>query len=194
MSESYQGNWTEYFSQFCTRHADEENALFGVLSNMPDDLNNVPFKTRFKQRNWHKEIGSETEELFMMQMAVKFDEVINRYAFKIQSYHNNIANIMKRYESVTVADSDVKTGTDSSNGKTNEFYNPVNDNSSSVLVGKDTSESSVTFGNTKTMNRTRILQFAYNTDNAALIKGVNDLDSVYEEALEYLDRLFMVVL
>ena len=194
MPISYQAQYTESFSDFCQRHSADDAQLFGVLSAMPADLNQVTFETRFKQRNWHKEIGSETEELFIMQMAVKFDEVINRYKWKIEKFHTKISTMLDRYDSVNITDTDTNSGTDSSNLEAKQYLNPINGGNTGYLTDKRIDDNSFTHGKVVTMSRTKILQYAFNDNNATLIKAINDLDSIYEEALEYLDRLFMVIL
>ena len=102
--------------------------------------------------------------------------------------------MLDRYDSVNITDTDTNSGTDSSNLEAKQYLNPINNNSSNILSDKRVDDNSFTHGKVVTMNRTKILQYAFNDNNATLIKAINGLDDIYEEALEYLDRLFMVIL
>ena len=74
MEYANQANFTEYFSDYLKKFPIPE-----ILNKMPVDDNGISFAQRFKDRNYYKEIGSETEELFTMHLNIKCQEVVNKF-------------------------------------------------------------------------------------------------------------------
>ena len=85
MEYTNQANFTEYFSDYLKKFPIPE-----ILNKMPVDDNGISFAQRFKDRNYYKEIGSETEELFTMHLNIKCQEVVNKFLWKI-----TISNVKK---------------------------------------------------------------------------------------------------
>lgn len=234
-------NFTELFSDYLKSYN-----LPSVLDVMPEDDSGIAFKQRFIDRNYYKELGSETEELFTMHLAIKCSECVNKYLWKINIIENERDKILDRlvnYQNEvndtysgndeesntgtdTVKNTDsgndvvdtVNSGNDTTNG--NDYYNPVIDTSSDNIINKNKSDTTygrkvneqtkygkvtdvnTTYGkkNTITYGKklTRIEKLNYvltnNYSTPELIEQTIKLNNIYEEALEYLDILFMGVL
>lgn len=130
------------------------------------DLN---FKELFISRNELKEIGAETSELFYKYMIPKCNEMAIKYIPLINSFIDNFTKLFDR----TVLES----GKDSDS----DFINPINeDNAKLQNLSKKEYEHNRSFGFFKT--------------NAEIMAQVMKLESIYNDALQYLDNLFMGVL
>ena len=213
-------NFTELFSDYLKSYN-----LPSVLDAMPEDDSGIAFKQRFIDRNYYKELGSETEELFTMHLAIKCTECVNKYLWKINTIQNNRDKILDRlisYENVIEdkhTGTDIETnsgedknetinsGSDETNG--NDFYNPVIDTSDNIINKNNAStnygkkvDNNITYGKKlsteygKNITRTEKLNYILtnNYSTPELIEQTNKLNNIYEEALEFLDILFMGVL
>lgn len=181
-------NFTEYFSKYLETHD-----VPSSLDKMPLDENGKTFKQRFIERNYYKEIGSETEELFTMHLAIKCDECVEDYYWRIQLFSENYSKLMDRFVSVHNEIKDTNSGTDSSNDTAKHYLNPV-DNQSDKLSDKDSVDRKVIYG--KTIKKVEDLQHAVSwaRSNPEIMKAALDLEDIYTKALASLDCLFMVVL
>lgn len=181
-------NFTIYFSQYLKNHE-----VPSSLDRLPADENGKSFKQRFIERNYFKEIGSETEELFSMHLAIRCDEVVEDYGWRIKIFSENIDKLMDRYiptHNVTVI---ANEGSDTSEGNNEHYYNPLNAQSG-TLSDNDKVGSTLTYGKTTTETIDRQHAVSWARSNPEIMKEIMALEDVYETALKSLDTLFMAVL
>lgn len=181
-------NFTIYFSDYLKDHE-----VPSVLDKMPEDSNGKSFKQRFIDRNYYKEIGSETEELFTMHLAIRCDECIEDYLWKIQLFNDNYQKLMNRYIDVHNEFDTQNDGEDKSNSEVKNYLNPLDDQSD-VLDSKGKQDNSYEYG--KHTHRTEDRQHAVSwaRSNPEIMKASLELEDIYTKALESLDNLFMEIL
>lgn len=188
-------NFTEYFSQYLVKYS-----LPAILQEMPNDLLGVTFVDRFTNRNYTKEIGCETEELFAMMIDIKAHECVNKYSWKIELFKNNYNSLLDTYITTVKSGSDSYTDTDNeTQSNESNVYNYLNPliNSSETLeshskqTDSQTKADSLTHKRTYTESDGKILTAKSKPEIMESMLKVND---IYEEALAYMDCLFMELL
>lgn len=210
MKEVYQGNFTTYFSTWLKDKSTEvdgetiyENvekvkSLFQLMPDIPftkrtGEIETMTFAERFMERNWYKEIGSETFELFEMQLTIKSREVASLFAEKIRSQLEHFSKLYDRF--IEVTDSNSHNDSGESDGSSKGFYNPVtlefNESNSNIDNASKTNNS---YSNNSTDTFVRNKMYSFLKTNPQVMEEVNKVEMIYEKALSYLDTLFMVVL
>lgn len=203
----YQGNFTTYFSTWLNDNATEIDGvvvyphkvlvekLFEKMPSYTFNENNevVTFADRFIKRNYYKEIGSETYELFEMHLANGSYEVATLFGDKIRTQLDNFNKLYERF--IEVEESDTYDETSSDKRELKDYYNPVVNTFTESNANIDTASSDDnTYTKEFTETRKRAKLYSFLKTNPQLMDEVNKVEIMYERALEYLDILFMVVL
>ena len=171
----YYAEYTETFGDFLLNNGGDEY-LKKVLANYPAFVVGevtIDFVPLFKNRNFYKEIGSETEELFKHNLERLADEVYTRNAIQINAYLAQADKFTQR----SIDDTDITTDY--------AYLNPVDApaviNNKSKLAGatKRTYDFKVWLGGNKS--------------NAELVKEIADLYALYNDMLDSFDILFLGV-
>ena len=171
----YQAEYTETFGDFLLNNGGDEY-LKRVLANYPAFVVGevtIDFVPLFKNRNFYKEIGSETEELFKHNLERLADEIYTRNAIQINAYLAQADTFTQR----SIDDTDTTTDY--------AYLNPVDApaviNNQAKLAGatKRTYDFKVWLGGNKS--------------NAELVKEIADLYALYNDMLNSFDILFLGV-
>lgn len=160
-------NYTMFFYQYIE--------AIGGQENLPTELQNFPtweeqnFIDRFIERFKYREIGSETVELFSHNLKMCTNEAISIYKRKLQLQLDNFDDLYKR----TVAE----------NGESIDelYYNPINSQSNKLQ-----SKSKNNYQREKT--------YGYIYSNVQIMEQVEKVNIIFEDILNYFERLFMVVI
>ena len=153
-----------------------DDYLKRVLANYPAFVVGevtIDFVPLFKNRNFYKEIGSETEELFKHNLERLADEIYTRNAIQINAYLAQADTFTQR----SIDDTDTTTDY--------AYLNPVDApaviNNQAKLAGatKRTYDFKVWLGGNKS--------------NAELVKEIADLYALYNDMLDSFDILFLGV-
>ena len=180
--EGYQAEYTETFGEYTETFGDfllnngGDEYLYRVLANYPafvvGDVT-IDFVPLFKNRNFYKQIGSETEEFFAHNLERLADEVYTRNAIRINAYLAQADTFTQR----SIDDTDTTTDF--------AYLNPIDApaviNNQAKLAGatKRTSDFKVWLGGNKS--------------NAELVKEIADLYALYNDMLNSFDILFLGV-
>lgn len=181
-------NFTIYFSQYLKNHE-----LPSALDKLPSDANGKTFKQRFIERNYYKEIGSETEELFEMHLAIRCDEVVEDFGWKIKLFNDNYENLMNRYIDVHNEKTEQNEGEDISENENHNYYNPL-DTQSNTLSDTDKSKGNLKYGKKITTKEDYQHAVSWARSNPEIMKASLELQDIYSLALEFMDNLFMEIL
>ena len=169
------GEYTETFGDFLLNNGGD-GYLYRVLANYPAFVVGevtIDFVTLFKNRNFYKQIGSETEEFFAHNLERLADEIYTRNAIRINAYLAQADKFTQR----SIDDTDTTTDY--------AYLNPVDApaviNNQAKLAGatKRTSDFKVWLGGNKS--------------NAELVKEIADLYALYNDMLDSFDILFLGV-
>ena len=175
MIGEYQAEYSETFGEFLLNNGGDDY-LKRVLANYPAFVVGevtIDFVPLFKNRNFYKEIGSETEELFKHNLERLADEVYTRNAIQINAYLAQADTFTQR----SIDDTDTTTDY--------AYLNPVDApaviNNQAKLAGatKRTYDFKVWLGGNKS--------------NAELVKEIADLYALYNDMLDSFDILFLGV-
>lgn len=175
MIGEYQAEYSETFGDFLLNNGGDDY-LKRVLANYPAFVVGevtIDFVPLFKNRNFYKEIGSETEELFRHNLERLADEVYTRNAIQINAYLAQADTFTQR----SIDDTDTTTDF--------AYLNPVDApaviNNQAKLAGatKRTYDFKVWLGGNKS--------------NAELVKEIADLYALYNDMLDSFDILFLGV-
>lgn len=164
----------------------QDSSLTEILSLMdkfPDfvfgeDLD-ISMKNLFLHKFDIREIGSETEELFMHYWRERTEELLIKYVPKIKMWLDNFNDLFKFTVELT-------TTNNLTNANTNLYYlNPVNSNSEK-LSNKDTN----TETRTGTIKRD-VLQSVWGKTRADIMNKILEIRDVYNDCLNEFEPLFM---
>lgn len=133
----------------------------------------IDFVTLFKGRNFYKEIGSETEELFKHNFERLANEIYTRNAIQINAYLAQADSFMQR----SIDDTDTTTD-----------YAYLNPTDAASVIG----EQAKLAGATKREYAFKVW-LGGNKSNAEMVKDVADLYALYNNMLDAFDILFMGV-
>ena len=126
-----------------------------------------------------REIGAETEELFMHYWRERTNELLIKYVPKIKMWLDNFNDLFKFTVELT-------TTNNLTNANTNSYYlNPVNANSEK-LSNKDTSSET----KTGTVKR-EVLQTVWGKTRAMILEQILNLKDVYNDCLNEFELIFM---
>lgn len=160
-------NYTMFFYQYIE--------AIGGQENLPTELQSFPqwesqnFIDRFIERFKYREIGSETVELFSHNLKMCTNEAISIYKRKLQLQLDNFDDLYKR----TVKESGFDIDED--------YFNPINSQSQKMITkSKNEYEREKTYG--------------YIYSNVQIMEQVEKVNIIFEDILNYFERLFMAVL
>lgn len=134
-----------------------------------------------------REIGSETEELFLHFWREKTNELLMKYAPKMQKWLDNFDDLFK----FTVKlESDVRENS-SSNNKNTYYLNPASSATENLKVQDvDTSNGSDSRG----MHTERdVLQSVWGKTRADIMEKILNLKDIFNDCLAEFDTIFMGV-
>ena len=134
-----------------------------------------------------REIGSETEELFLHFWREKTNELLMKYAPKMQKWLENFDDLFK----FTVKlESDVREN-NSSNNKNTYYLNPASSATENLKV-QDVDTSNGT--NSRGMHTERdVLQSVWGKTRADIMEKILNLKNIFNDCLAEFDTIFMGV-
>lgn len=182
-------NFTELFSEYLKTHE-----VPSVLDKLPPDESGKTFKERFIERNYYKEIGSETEELFEMHLQIRCDECVEDYSWRIKLFNDNLDKLMLRYIETHNEDTRTFSGIDTNSVEDKNYFNPADENNSEMISDKSKSDGTISYGKTERYISDRQHAVSWARSNPEILKASLELEDVYTKALASLDDLFMVIL
>lgn len=144
-------------------------------------------KTLFVQKYDIREIGSETEELFLHFWREKTNELLMKYAPKMQKWLENFDDLFK----FTVRLKKTQTREGNDNNKNTYYLNPVtNDTESLKVQDVDTSKSDFEHE----INEERdVLQSVWGKTRADIMEKILDLKDIFNDCLQEYETIFMGV-
>ena len=142
----------------------------------------------FIQKYDIREIGSETEELFMHFWREKTNELLMKYAPKMKMWLDNFNDLFK----FTVELSYSNSGENSNEDKNTYYLNPVNNTTTNLKVSDvDKSEFSSSFNNNGTRD---VLQTVWGKTRADIMNKIFDVKDIFNDCLSEFEQIFMGVL
>lgn len=134
-----------------------------------------------------REIGSETEELFMHFWREKTNELLMKYAPKMQKWLENFDDLFKFTVKL-----ELDTRENSSNNNQNTYYlNPVNSTTTNLKVQDvDKSEG----GNSRGIHTERdVLQSVWGKTRADIMEKILNLKDIFNDCLSEYETIFIGV-
>ena len=188
-----QGYGTDNQSQSLTE-------ILNLMGQFPDfdfqsDAVHIEFNmlTLFIQDYDLREIGAETEELFMHHWRERANELLVKYVPKIKMWIDNFNDLFKFTVRLQLTEN--KSNSDSSsNSNTNRYYlNPVSTNTENLKVQDvDTSNGANSSSGSMSRGMSRdVLQTVWGKTRAMILQQIFDLQSVYLECLYEFEVIFM---
>lgn len=146
---------------------------------------NLSMTKLFLERYDIREIGAETEELFLHFWREKTNELLMKYAPKMQKWLENFDDLFKFTVKLERDDSD----TFEENSKNTYYLNPVNNNTENLKVQDvDKSEN----GNTRTIHSERdVLQSVWGKTRADIMEKILNLKDIFNDCLAEYEVIFM---
>ena len=134
-----------------------------------------------------REIGAETEEMFLHFWREKTNDLLMKYAPKMQKWLDNFDDLFKFTVKL-----ELDTRENSSNNNQNTYYlNPVNSTSTNLKVQDvDKSEG----GNSRGVHTERdVLQSVWGKTRADIMEKILNLKDIFNDCLSEFDVIFMGV-
>ena len=134
-----------------------------------------------------REIGAETEEMFLHFWREKTNELLMKYAPKMQKWLDNFDDLFKFTVKLEL---DTRENA-SSNNKNTYYLNPVNNNTEQLKVQDvDKSEG----GNSRGVHTERdVLQSVWGKTRADIMEKILNLKNIFNDCLAEFDVIFMGV-
>ena len=134
-----------------------------------------------------REIGSETEELFLHHWREKTNELLMKYAPKMQKWLDNFDDLFK----FTVKLERNDTNNVSNNNQNTYYLNPVNSKTTNLKVQDvDKSEG----GRSSAFHSERdVLQSVWGKTRADIMEKILDLKNIFNDCLNEYEVIFMGV-
>ena len=142
------------------------------------DNNIYNVREMFIKRNLYKEIGSETQELFMHNLSVLIDEALTEFNPRLKILNENFNDLMKR----TIEETTHSEASGNTNDK--NYLNPANA-TAAKLTDKNERETSSEF------DETRQKSFGFVWSNGKLMAEALKIQNVFLQILSYLDKAFI---
>ena len=172
----------------------EDSSLTEVLNLMrkfPDFVFgqniNLSMLDLFIKRYDIREIGAETEELFLHFWREKTNELLMKYAPKMQKWLENFDDLFKF--TVNLSKTQTRIGNDTS--KNTYFLNPVNTQTENLKV-QDVDENNSETDHTITENRD-VLQSVWGKTRADIMEKILNLKDIFNDCLQEFETIFMGV-
>lgn len=148
---------------------------------------NFSMKDLFIQKYDIREIGAETEELFIHFWRERTNELIMKYAPKMQKWLDNFDDLFKF--TVKLSKKQTREGTD--NNKNTYYLNPVNAITENLKI-QDVDKSDSGFEHEINEERD-VLQSVWGKTRADIMEKILDLKNIFNDCLEEFETLFMGV-
>lgn len=147
----------------------------------------LDMKTLFIQKYDIREIGAETEELFLHHWREKTNELLMKYAPKMKKWLDNFDDLFK----FTVKlERDITTNT-STNDKNTYYLNPVNANTTNLKVQDvDDNQTQVAIA---THGERDVLQSVWGKTRADIMEKILNLKDIFNDCLSEFETIFMGV-
>ena len=162
-----------------------------VFSSTRVDLN-INFEDLFLQNYRLREIGSETEELFLENWKRILNKAIINYVPKIDMWLENFKNLFKFTVQLTYSEETSGEGSESGSGDNTYYLNPVNTNGNLKVNDKNSNSASSSNEYTGNKSYTKdVLQSVWGKTRANLLEQIIELRNIYTEMLDYFEQIFM---
>lgn len=170
-------SYTETLAEFLqhqegTKELQDIQDKFALFPNF--DLYNLDINMweMFKEDNLYKEIGAETEHLFMYYLNRLTDNLLIKYVPKINVFISNFNTLFDRKLKL------------SGDGKNHYYLNPMQDNT----------EASIVMQNVTDYNDNRDIALAMFKSSPEIMKQIFELQDLYNDCLNEFSKLFIGIL
>lgn len=170
-------SYTETLAEFLqhqegTKELQDIKDKFALFPNF--DLYNLDINMWeiFKEDNLYKEIGAETEHLFMYYLNRLTDNLLIKYVPKINLFISNFNTLFDRKLKL------------SGDGKNHYYLNPMQDNT----------EANIVMQNVTDYNDNRDIALAMFKSSPEIMKQIFELQDLYNDCLNEFSKLFMGIL
>lgn len=170
-------SYTETLAEFLqhqegTKELQDIQDKFALFPNF--DLYNLDINMweMFKEDNLYKEIGAETEHLFMYYLNRLTDNLLIKYVPKINLFISNFNTLFDRKLKL------------SGDGKNHYYLNPMQDNT----------EANIVMQNVTDYNDNRDIALAMFKSSPEIMKQIFELQDLYNDCLNEFSKLFMGIL
>lgn len=161
-----------------------------VFGNIEDSTTyiSLSMKEMFIEKYDIREIGAESEELFMHFWREKCNELILKYVPKMQMWLDNFNDLFK----FTVQLSYSNSGESSGDNQNTYYLNPVSNDTTKLKVSDvDKSENTGGFSNSGTRD---VLQTVWGKTRADIMNKIFDVKNIFNDCLSEFETIFMGVL
>lgn len=170
-------SYTETLAEFLqhqegTKELQDIQDKFALFPNF--DLYNLDINMweMFKEDNLYKEIGAETEHLFMYYLNRLTDNLLIKYVPKINLFISNFNTLFDRKLKL------------SGDGKNHYYLNPMQDNT----------EANIVMQNVTDYNDNRDIALAMFKSSPEIMKQIFELQDLYNDCLNEFSKLFIGIL
>lgn len=170
-------SYTETLAEFLqhqegTKELQDIQDKFALFPNF--DLYNLDINMwkMFKEDNLYREIGAETEHLFMYYLNRLTDNLLIKYVPKINLFISNFNTLFDRKLKL------------SGDGKNHYYLNPMQDNT----------EANIVMQNVTDYNDNRDIALAMFKSSPEIMKQIFELQDLYNDCLNEFSKLFMGIL
>lgn len=170
-------SYTETLAEFLqhqegTKELQDIQDKFALFPNF--DLYNLDINMweMFKEDNLYREIGAETEHLFMHYLNRLTDNLLIKYVPKINLFISNFNTLFDRKLKL------------SGDGKNHYYLNPMQDNT----------EANIVMQNVTDYNDSRDIALAMFKSSPEIMKQIFELQDLYNDCLNEFSKLFMGIL
>ena len=166
--------------------------ILDLMSKFPKFVFGEDLEFEMKDLFMHKydirEIGAETEELFMHYWRDKTNELLMKYAPKLQMWIDNFKDLFKFTVRLELTDS-----TSNSDTNQNTYYlNPVNNRTENLKVS-DVDKSEFSGNRIRTISRDA-LQTVWGKTRADIMAKIFELRDIFNDCLSEYETIFMGVI
>lgn len=148
----------------------------------------LDFKTLFIQKYDIRELGSKTEELFMHYWREKTNELLMKYAPKMQKWLDNFDDLFKFTVRLTRDDTE---GTMNANENT-YYLNPTNQTTSHLKIQDvDKTEN---MKEREIHSERDVLQSVWGKTRADIMEKILNLKDIFNDCLDEYETIFMAVI
>ena len=165
--------------------------VLGLMEKFPDFVfgENIELSMLdlFIQKYDIREIGAETEELFLHHWREKTNELLMKYAPKMQKWLDNFDDLFK----FTVKLERDEEHSSSSTNKNTYYLNPVNANTLNLKV-QDVDDNKEDYEDSSHIERD-VLQSVWGKTRADIMEKILNLKDIFNDCLSEFETIFMGV-
>lgn len=167
----------------------------------------LSMKDLFLEKYDIREIGAETEEMFLHFWNERTNELLIDYVPKIDMWLNHFNDLFKFTVKLELSEESTRNNSisgeyeDETNKGRQYYLNPIIDGNTGIIQDKDTEGVSGSGNNstegeeTKERSMSRdVLQSVWGKTRAQLLKQIFELQSIYSECLNAFSTIFMGIL